>query len=218
MQINSDFNCRAMAHSQQMEWVPSPMQGVARRMLDRIGNEVARATSIVKYDPGSAFSPHTHDGGEEFIVLEGIFQDEHGDYPAGSYVRNPIGTSHTPRSDDGCTIFVKLWQFEESDQAQFTVDLNAAFEDGKTALVLHETDFETVTLCQLAPHELHQLGAEGGAEYLILKGDLSLEGEVYTPHDWLRLPDGEFATVQAGKAGVEIWSKTGHLNHVRVPA
>ena len=218
MQINSDFSCRAMAHSQQMEWVPSPMQGVARRMLDRIGNEVARATSIVKYDPGSAFSPHTHDGGEEFIVLEGIFQDERGDYPAGSYVRNPIGTSHTPRSDDGCTIFVKLWQFEESDQAQFTVDLNAAFEDGKTELVLHETDFETVTLWRLDPHELHQLGAEGGAEYLILRGDLSLEGEVYTLHDWLRLPDGELVTVQAGEAGVEIWSKTGHLKHVCVPA
>ncbi|GAL13613.1 hypothetical protein JCM19233_4618 [Vibrio astriarenae] len=51
--------------------------------LDRVGGEVARATSIVRYKPNSAFSPHTHDGGEEFFVLEGVFSDEHGDYPQG---------------------------------------------------------------------------------------------------------------------------------------
>jgi hypothetical protein len=71
-------------------------------MLDRIGDEVARATSIVRYAPASHFSPHVHDGGEEFLVLEGTFQDEHGDYPVGSYVRNPptsvnIRTSPTRR-------------------------------------------------------------------------------------------------------------------------
>lgn len=100
------------------------MAGVDRRMLDRIGNEVARATSIVRYAEGSAFSEHTHSGGEEFIVLEGVFQDEHGDYPAGTYVRNPVGTHHIPRSDAGCTIFVKLWQFDPDDQEQIAIDLN----------------------------------------------------------------------------------------------
>lgn len=101
------------------------MKGVERRMLDRIGGEVARATSIVRYAPGSRFSQHTHSGGEEFIVLEGVFQDEHGEYPAGTYVRNPVGTHHIPRSDRGCTIFVKLWQFEPADQRQFAVDLDS---------------------------------------------------------------------------------------------
>jgi anti-sigma factor ChrR (cupin superfamily) len=83
------------------------MPGVHRRMLDRIGGEVARATSIVRYAPASHFSPHIHDGGEEFLVLEGTFQDEHGGYPVGSYVRNPPTSSHTPGSSVGCTIFVK---------------------------------------------------------------------------------------------------------------
>src|SRR3546814_9297056 len=83
------------------------MPGVELRMLDRIGGEVARATSIVRYARGRHFSAHTHDGGEEFIVLEGTFQDEHGDYPAGTYVRNPVGTRHTPRSENGWTIFVR---------------------------------------------------------------------------------------------------------------
>ena len=78
----------------------------------------SRATTIVRYAPNSHFSKHSHTGGEEFIVLDGIFQDEHGDYSAGTYVRNPPTTSHTPRSDQGCIIFVKLWQFDMQDRNQ----------------------------------------------------------------------------------------------------
>ena len=68
MEINADFSQRVVVHAAQLPWVPSPMAGVERRMLDRIGDEVARATSIVRYAPGSQFSPHTHGGGEEFLV------------------------------------------------------------------------------------------------------------------------------------------------------
>ena len=81
MKINADFDRRVLLHADEIPWRDSPMPGVSRRPLDRIGDEVARATSIVRYDPGSHFSPHVHDGGEEFIVLEGVFQDEHGDFP-----------------------------------------------------------------------------------------------------------------------------------------
>ena len=109
MELNSDFEARVLVHSADLDWVDSPIQGVQRRMLDRIGNEVARATTIVKYDPGSQFSPHVHTGGEEFLVLDGVFQDEHGDFPAGSYIRNPPESGHTPGSEPGCMIFVKLW-------------------------------------------------------------------------------------------------------------
>src|SRR5271169_6461023 len=92
------------------------MPGVHRRMLDRIGDEVARATSIVRYAPASHFSMHIHDGGEEFLVLDGVFQDEHGDYPADSYVRNPPTSRHTPGSATGCTIFVNLCKFGVQDR------------------------------------------------------------------------------------------------------
>jgi quercetin dioxygenase-like cupin family protein len=99
------------------------MPGVERMMLDRVGDEVARATSLVRYQPGSTFSPHVHGGGEEFFVLEGEFGDEHGLYPAGTYFRNPIGTRHTPRvGDEGRTIFVKLHQFEKADQRSVNLD------------------------------------------------------------------------------------------------
>src|SRR5512139_2974358 len=122
MEINADFTRRAAVHAAPLEWTPSPMAGVDRRMLDRIGGEVARATSIVRYAPKSNFSAHTHGGGEEFLVLEGVFQDEHGDYPAGFYIRNPPTSAHTPGSEAGCTIFVKLWQFDPADRESVRLD------------------------------------------------------------------------------------------------
>src|SRR4029079_19066449 len=92
------------------------------RCLNLVGGEVARATSIVRYAPDSRFSPHVHSGGEEFIVLEGVFQDEDGDFPAGSQLRNTQQSRHTPGSKPGYTIFVKLWQFDPADRTQVRVD------------------------------------------------------------------------------------------------
>ncbi len=111
MNLNSDFDRRVVLFSHDAAGTPSPLRGVERRMLDRVGGEVARATSIVRYAPGSRFDRHGHGGGEEILVLEGVFSDEHGDYPSGTYLRNPPGTAHTPFSREGCALFVKLWQF-----------------------------------------------------------------------------------------------------------
>src|SRR3954462_4926656 len=122
MELNADFSRRAVVHAAHLAWVPSPMPGVDRRMLDRIGDKVARATSIVRYAPGSQFSPHTHGGGEEVSVLDSVFQDEHGDFPAGSYVRNPPASRHTPGSAPGCVLFVQLWQFDLADRQEVTVN------------------------------------------------------------------------------------------------
>ena len=126
MELNTDFSRRVVIHAGRLPWVASPMAGVERRMLDRIGDEVARATSIVRYAPGSHFSPHTHDGGEEFFVLDGVFRDEHGEYPAGSYIRNPPTSRHTPGSVPGCILFVKLWQFDLSDRTQVAFSMRPA--------------------------------------------------------------------------------------------
>src|SRR5262249_7383045 len=122
MELNADFSRRVVVHAAQLPWKPSPIAGVERRMLDRIGEEVARATSIVRYAPHSRFSTHMHGGGEEFLVLDGVFQDEHGDFPVGSYIRNPPTSSHTPGSVQGCTIFVKLWQFDPDDRTHLRID------------------------------------------------------------------------------------------------
>src|SRR3546814_7366450 len=101
MRINDDLSQPVIVHAAKLDWVPSPAVGVDRRMLFRIGGEVARATSIVRYAPGSAFPRHTHGGGEEILALEGVFQDEYGEYSAGSYFRNSPGTAHTPASAEG---------------------------------------------------------------------------------------------------------------------
>ena len=108
MELNADFTRNVIVRPADNDWVASPMPGVDRMMLDRIGDEVARATSIVRYAAGSRFSPHTHGGGEEFIVLDGVFEDEHGAFPEGAYIRNPPTSSHTPGSEPGCVIFVEL--------------------------------------------------------------------------------------------------------------
>ena len=216
MELNADFTKRVVVHSAQSEWVPSPMAGVDRRMLDRIGDEVARATSIVRYAPNSHFSAHTHSGGEEFIVLDGVFQDEHGDYPAGTYVRNPPTSAHTPRSDAGCTIFVKLWQFDLEDRHQMRVDMSAALENGHA--VLFEDARERVTFHRLAPGEALTDPLTGGGELLLLSGQLTDADDVLEPGGWLRLPEGAQLSAVAGPAGAEVWMKTGHLPFAAPPA
>ncbi|MEP0191443.1 MAG: cupin domain-containing protein [Erythrobacter sp.] len=224
MEINANFSQPAFAHTEAMEWVPSPMAGVDRRMLDRVGEEVARATSIVRYAKGSAFPEHTHGGGEEFIVLEGIFQDEHGDYPAGTYVRNPVGTHHIPRSDPGCTIFVKLWQFDAEDQEQFALDLNALPLEADPARpgVMHASlaarHYESVALEAWDAGVSSTLVNKGGAEALILDGSVIHEGELYHRHDWIRLPAGHADRLTAGDHGARLWVKRDHLRIIRDPA
>ncbi|MEP2892702.1 cupin domain-containing protein [Tateyamaria sp.] len=221
MELNTDFTARVLVHSDDIEWRASPMPGVDRRMLDRIGGEVARATSIVRYVPDSKFSAHTHSGGEEFIVLDGVFQDEHGDFPTGTYVRNPPTTAHTPGSEGGCTIFVKLWQFDLNDRTQFRktmADELGTPVDGVATALLHNDAFETVTYSHLdAGATLHN-AESGGIELLVISGSLTEGGDTLAKGAWLRLPDGQALNAVAGDDGAKVWIKTGHLAHAKPPA
>ena len=221
MELNADFNKRVVVHSDQLAWSPSPMAGVDRRMLDRIGGEVARATTIVRYAPHSKFSAHTHTGGEEFVVLEGVFQDEHGDYPPGTYVRNPPTSSHTPGSDAGCTIFVKLWQFEMADRTQFRKDMNdalAAPVDGVATAQLHRDDRESVTYSRIEAGASIDCDDAGGIEMLVISGSIVEGAETLAKGAWLRLPQGHALKATAGAGGATIWMKTGHLRQAKPPA
>src|SRR5689334_3530870 len=169
MKLNADFDARAVIHAARLDWTPSPILGVERRMLDRIGDEIARATSIVRYAPHSAFPPHTHGGGEEFLVLEGVFQDEHGDFPAGSYIRNPPTSRHTPRSEPGCVILVKLWQFDPEDRTHVRIDCAgvASFSDetrpGVEVKPLFRDPHEDVRIEVWGPGVTVTAGDPGGA-------------------------------------------------------
>lgn len=216
MEINADFSQRVVVQSEDLDWVASPMPGVDRRMLDRIGDEVARATTIVRYAPDSSFSAHTHSGGEEFIVLDGVFQDEHGDFPAGTYVRNPPTSSHTPGSKEGCVIFVKLWQFDPDDRHQMRVDMAEALEDGSA--ILYQDDKETVSVHRLKPGEVLSDPLNGGGELLVLSGSVDEGGDTLKTGGWLRLPEAAELEATAGSDGAMIWMKTGHLPYAQAPA
>jgi anti-sigma factor ChrR (cupin superfamily) len=216
--LNADFGRRAVIRPVDFAWVPSPMPGVERMMLDRIGGEVARATSLVRYAPNSTFSPHTHGGGEEYLVLEGVFSDEHGDYPEGTYVRNPVGTSHTPHiGPEGCVIFVKLYQFEEDDKDQKSIDRHrgswqTTLEQGREILPLHRFAGENVVLERWRPG-VHFPEREylGGAEILVLEGTFTDAHGDYPKGSWLRLPPGSKHAPMTGQPGAVLYMKTGHL-------
>ena len=215
MELNADFTQRVLIHSEDLAWNPSPMAGVDRRMLDRIGDEIARATSIVRYAPGSKFSAHTHTGGEEFIVLDGVFQDEHGDYPAGTYVRNPPTTAHTPGADQGCTIFVKLWQFDPEDRNQFRMDMDSDLP-ANGIKTLHEDAHETVRFVTLAPGQTLFENPKGGSELLMISGSANENGDPLTKGSWLRLPEGTALNLTS-QDGAKLWIKTGHLPFAKAP-
>lgn len=215
MELNANFDERAVVHSDQEPWVASPMKGVDRRMLDRIGDEVARATTIVRYAPGSAFSAHTHTGGEEFLVLEGVFQDEHGDFPVGTYVRNPPTSAHTPRSEPGATIFVKLWQFDMADRQQVTIDTNAItptpVAEGVSEIPLYEDPRERVRIEVWAPNATVDASGHEGFEALVIEGSFTEGGETFEKNAWLRLPANTPLSAVAGSDGARLWIKSGHL-------
>ena len=217
MHLNADFSQRAVVHAGTLDWVASPVAGVHRRMLDRIGDEVARATSIVRYAPASQFSPHVHDGGEEFLVLDGVFQDEYGDYPAGSYVRNPPTSRHTPGSSAGCTIFVKLWQFDLADRTQVRIGtagrsfVPAIARLAVFVLPLFQDSIEEVRLERWAPRATVEIAVPGGLELLVLAGSFTEQGQQFVEQSWLRLPSGAAFAGVAGPVGCHVWVKSGHL-------
>jgi anti-sigma factor ChrR (cupin superfamily) len=216
MQIRSELDTRAVVRPGDEPFVASPMSGVVRLMLDRDGGEVARATSIVRYAPQSRFAAHAHECGEEFLVLDGVFADEHGIYPAGTYVRNPPGSTHTPYSKEGCTLFVKLRQFQPQDLVRVVIDTNRVdwfpgLVPGLSVMPLHEFGAEHVALVRWAPGTVFRPHSHfGGEEILVLEGTFEDENGAYPKDTWLRSPSMS-RHHPFTKDGCTILVKVGHL-------
>lgn len=218
MRLNDDLSRPVAVHASRLDWVRSPAAGVERKMLYREGGEVARATSIVRYGPGAAFPEHVHSGGEEILVLEGVFQDEHGDYPAGAYFRNPPGTAHSPAARDGCVIFVRLWQFRTGDAAQIVrqpgegdpAPLRAGAASART---LFDDGIERVLIETWRPGARVTVENPRGLEVLALSGAIETGGETLTAQSWLRLPAGHPLTATVGADGARLWIKDAPLRH-----
>ncbi len=216
MRINADLSLPATVDSAGLDWVASPVAGVERRMLERDGDEIARATSLVRFAQGSSFAPHSHGAGEEFLVLEGVFSDEAGDFPAGFYIRNPPGSRHTPSSAPGAVIFVKLRQMPPQEYGTLRRNTRdpALWNDlgrGMQEAPLFDAAWERVVMLRLPPS--HQGSAETwprGAEFFVVEGDISLNGTQHHAGTWLRLPPASTITL-ASHSGALLYRKTGHL-------
>ncbi len=215
MRINADFSRIAIVDCSQAEWLSSPEAGVDRIMLDRVGDEVARATSIVRYAAGSSFARHEHAKGEEFLVLDGVFSDDHGDYPSGFYVRNPPGSGHSPYSKDGCQILVKLRQFDPNDLMPVVIDTGKAelwrADDAADYLPLHQFGREQVQMVRIAAGRKYAVAANSpGTEILIVSGSIRYDGQEFPAESWLRFPAEHAADLYANGDAV-LWVKQGHL-------
>jgi anti-sigma factor ChrR (cupin superfamily) len=185
-------------------------------MLERDGDEVARATSLVRYARGSSFAPHTHGAGEEFLVLGGQFSDETGDFPVGFYVRNPPGSRHRPSSAPGAVILVKLRQMPPEEVAPVRLDTRdpALWRDlgqGRREAVLFDAPWERVTMLRLAPGDTGAAETwPRGIELFVVDGDLMIDGTLHRAGAWLRLPPGSSLTM-ASQLGALLYRKAGHL-------
>lgn len=217
--INSDFSRFAVAHTRQMDWQSSPSSTVWRKRLDLAGpSESGRVTSVVRYDPDSAFPEHPHPDGEEIFVLEGVFSDEHGDYPAGSLLLNPEGFSHAPFSKEGCVLFVKLRQYPGKQRQKVAVDTRqsawqACDDDGVSMIPLYREDSypEEIQLVRLEPETVVASHVhDGGAEIFVLEGSFDDEFGSYEEGSWMRYPDGSVHRIRS-ETGCTYYLKTGHL-------
>ena len=216
MQINTDFSKRVVIDSNQSPWTPSPMNGVERCMLDRAAAESGRATSLVRYSPGTSFPMHGHPRGEEILVLSGVFSDAGGDYPTGSYLRNPPGSQHAPFSTLGCVLFVKLDQFSSLDGEEVRLNTRQSqwmpgMVPGLLVMPLHDFEGEHAALVRWAPGTYFNRHRHwGGEEILVLEGVFQDEHGTYPAGTWLRSPHlsehKPFST-----EGCLIYVKTGHL-------
>jgi quercetin dioxygenase-like cupin family protein len=215
MLINADFSLPVVVGADEYVWVPSPQPGVERVMLDRVGGEKARATSIVRYARGSNFPAHAHPGGEEILVLSGTFSEDGHDYPAGWYLRSPPGSSHRPSSAEGAVIFVKLWQMEADDQQRVRIDTRDPtrwrHESSRAACEMFSRRTEKVCLLQLEPDARMLEDTVDGAEALVLEGALIVSDRVYGAGSWMRLPAGVYPDIVAGASGARLYLKTGAL-------
>ena len=213
--LNMNFDTRVVINTASQEWQPSPIAGVFRKPLAREDAERGHATSIVRYDANTRFREHGHPSGEEIFVLEGIFSDETGNFPAGSYLRNPDGFIHSPFSKEGCLLLVKLHQFKSGDNEQIRVNTHTTpwlpGIGNLEVMPLHSYKGESTALVHWPAGEKFQHHVHaGGEEIYVLKGEFIDEHGRYGAGTWIRSPHMSHHTPYVEQDTI-ILVKVGHL-------
>lgn len=220
--INGDMSRRVTMDTGQMEWQASPSGTVFRKRVHLVGPaESGQVTSVVRYQPEASFPAHDHPGGEEILVLQGVFSDEHGDWPAGTYLLNPEGFRHAPFSRGGCEIFVKLRQYAGA-REHHAIDTNAATwrpgpQPGIDIQPLYrESGFpDAMSLERWSPGtSLPATARPGGVEIFVLEGGFEDKDGHYGPGAWLRLPDGAIHQPRS-ETGCVLYMKAGAVADLR---
>lgn len=221
MLVNADFSRPAIVTLEQYHWVASPQPGVERVMLDRLGGEKVRATSIVRYAAGSSFPEHRHPGGEEILVLSGTFSEAEAHHPAGWYLRNPPGSAHRPHTAPGTIIFVELWQMPLDETRRVRIDTRDPscwhHQSDRHACPLFSSPGERVALERLQPGAALFAAPVEGAEMLVLGGALLVGDHAYRRGAWLRLPADGYLDIVASGRGVTLYIRTGRHAAARMP-
>lgn len=221
--INGDLAASVAVDTSAMDWTPSPSRTVWRKRVHLVGPpESGQVTSVVRYEPGSTFPIHDHPDGEEILVLDGVFSDEHGDWPAGTYLLNPEGFRHAPFSRDGCQLFVKLRQFPSGARNHIVINT----DEMEWQPVPH-TGIETKPLysqpgftdsMQLerwpANTTLDNVVYNEGAEIFIIEGEFQDDAGQHAAGAWLRFPAGSQHTPQTQR-GCTIYKKTNGLRYLK---
>ena len=216
MTLRMDFSKFEVVDTFALPEHASPVPGVHRRLIERDGGELARATSIVRYEAGRQFPEHAHGLGEEILVLSGTFADEHGRYPAGTYLRNPAGTAHAPYTDEGCRLFVKLRHMSPSDQQRVVIDTrngnwNSGSGPGLSNMLLSAFGTERTVLVRWAPGTQVPPHTHASVEEtLVLEGELQDEFNHYPAGTWFRAPLGS-THAPCSPSGALILIKVGHV-------
>ena len=221
--INGDLSARVVVDTSAMDWTASPSPSVLRKRMHLVGPpESGQVTSVVRYEPQSTFAPHDHPDGEEILVLDGVFSDEHGDWPAGTYLLNPDGFRHAPFSRAGCLLFVKLRQFSGKDRRHVVVTTDSlawqagASPERSVKLLYQQPGYaDTVRLERWAPGTPRRaLRYADGVEIFVLDGSFEDEQGHYGAGTWMRLPD---ASVQhaGSRAGCILYIKEGGLAYLK---
>ena len=193
IRLNMDFHKPVSVLPVNYEWIPSPADGVSRVSLERLSAESGHKTSFVRFSSDSYFPAHAHPLGEEIYVLEGVFSDQYGDYPAGTYLRNPPGSNHRPFTKEGCTLFVKLDQFHPDDTDKIVLrPQDQQWRPGIGNLkvsALHNYGTQSTALVFWPANEVFQPHVHwGGEEIVVIKGAFIDEFGEYPAGSWIRSP------------------------------
>ena len=198
--VNADPNKVAVVDTNQLAWEPTEHPGVSRKVLEFVSDpRKGRETSLLRFAPGAKLPTETLVDRMDVFVLEGKYEDGHGEYGPHTFLRNQPGYTHTPASKDGCVLYVK-WRvpIRPGGGPRLVVDSKTAqwmAFPHRGADVLHlypnADGIETGRIGNVHPNrKIPSHDHSIGEETFVLRGCMKDEYTAYHAGTWFRMPCG----------------------------